>query len=175
VHPLGAFRVGLYRDGFRQVVHPAGFQLQPVARSPILWSFSDAHSGLQGRLLNVLGLLDGGVMSIAAAGLVYMLERGGETLGLYLPTVARTVQLPVQGLKEVNPAKTRKPLYPEQWPKAAVSRVIRYRLRSIAILDEAYLLRQFDEPLADDAPGTGTSTGGAPGTGAAPRTAAPGA
>lgn len=113
--------------------------LSPTPRSPVVWRYRDPD-GREGRLLNVVGWLDGGLVSVSTRGTLYLRKGGGMDLALYLPEAPKRVELGPKPPKVLSPEGRKKPLVPPQWPKEAVRQVIRYRLRTILLLNEDLLV-----------------------------------
>jgi hypothetical protein len=124
---------------------PERLELSPDARAPVVWRFRDAD--LSGRLLSVVGWLDGGLVSVSTAGTLYVAASGGEARALYLPGAGQTVTLGKSPPRTLVTDGRKKPLYPPEWPAGAVSCVIRRRLRTIVVLAKDAMLAE----LADQA------------------------
>jgi hypothetical protein len=139
IHRLEDHYIGLFREPFERISPLSGLQLRPGNDDHTIWTFTDAESGLEGRMLNVAGFLMDSQVQLSADGLAYLLRDRGRMLALHLPAHPRRLKLTEANYKVVQ-AKEGKPLYPESWPKGLVVRVIRTWLYRVAILDEKYLL-----------------------------------
>jgi len=117
---------------------PDRLELSPDARAPIVWHFRDGD--LSGRLLNVLGWLNGGLVTMSTQGTLYVHQNGGEVSALYLPGIRHPVDLGPKPPRTLSPDKRKRPLYPQTWPPTAVHQVIRRRLRTIVVLSQDALL-----------------------------------
>ena len=144
-------RLSLHRAGGRWIAiaphglverRPEKLELTPNPRSPIVWRFRDGD--LRGRLLNVVGWLEGGLVSVSSAGTMYVRTAGNEAQALYFPGHAVHVELGPKPPRVQTAAGRRQPLFPATWPAHAVRQVIRRRLRTIVVLAEDALLAEFD-------------------------------
>jgi hypothetical protein len=130
-------------EGFDWIGAVTGCLLTPLPESPLLWRFRNPETGDEGRLLNVPGLLDGALVSVASRGRLYVARRPGAALALFMPGKPRHAALVDDRRKDLNPETARQPLYPAHWPKAAILRVLRVRFRTVVVLDPGYLLARF--------------------------------
>ncbi len=142
MHRAGDTWIGLEPDRFEEERQPARLDLMPGPRSPIVWRFREQEGGAPGRLLNVVGWLEGGLVSVSTRGTLYLRKDKGGTLALYLPDAPKRVELGTKPPKILSPEGRKKPLYPDTWPKHAVRQAIRYRFRTIVVLDADALLAE---------------------------------
>ncbi len=129
-------------ESFRRIFRPAGCRLDPIEGFPVVWQYSEVEPGRGGAVLNVAGFLNGGTMSISSRGWLYEAERDGCSVALFLPGSPKRLHLGETRHRVLAPSPGGKPLVPESWPKEAVKQVIRVRLRTIVVLDAAFLLAQ---------------------------------
>jgi hypothetical protein len=139
LHRTGNLWIGLERDRFDAELRLAKLDLVPEKRSPIVWRFREGE-GETGRLLNVLGWLEGGMVSVSTRGTLYFKKTESGPLALFLPDTPKRLELGNKPPKTLSPDGRKKPLYPLSWPRQAVQRVIRHRLRTIVVLDADALL-----------------------------------
>jgi len=147
LHRAGSVWIGLNPDRFDRRRPSRGLELSPTPRSPIVWRYRDPDDGSQGRLLNVVGWLNGGMVSVSTRGTLYLHQGGGTDLALYLPEAPKDIELGPKPPKVLSPQGRKKPRVPPQWPKEAVPQVIRHRFRTILLLNEDLLLDELrDSP-----------------------------
>lgn len=139
IHRLGDHYIGLFREPFDRIVPLDGFHLRPGNEDLTIWTFTDAESGAEGRMLNVAGHLQDPQVRLSADGLAYLVRDHGRLLALHLPPRPKRLKLTEANYKVVQP-KEGQPLFPESWPKGLVVRVIRSWLYRVVIVDEKYLL-----------------------------------
>jgi hypothetical protein len=132
--------LGIFREAFDRVMELEGFELTPVAQAPEVWEFSNPGAALRGRLLNIAAYLHPGPVALTTRGRAYLITRQNFTLALLLPGSPWRLHLNRTRYKPV--ALDGRLPYPEDWPRELVSQVIRTRFRTVAILDEAFLLQQ---------------------------------
>ncbi len=137
---MGGVWVGLNPDRFDGERRSTRLDLSPTPRSPLVWRYRDPKGGDQGRLLNVVGWLDGGLVSVSTRGTLYLRKGGGTTLALYLPEAPRRVDLGTKAPRILSPAGRKKPLIPPAWPKEVVRQAIWHRFRTILVLNEDMLV-----------------------------------
>lgn len=140
MHRAGKVWIGLERDRFEEERQPVRLELIPGPRSPVVWRFREQERGEPGRLLNVVGWLEGGLVAVSTRGTLYVRKDKGGTLALYLPDAPKRVELGTKPPKILSPEGRKKPLYPQTWPKHAVRQTIRHRFRTIVVLDADALL-----------------------------------
>jgi hypothetical protein len=148
-----------------------GLDLAPHPRSPIVWRFRygdaaersreaqtaaaglsheaqpfgrEAQTASGGCLLNVVGWLEGGLVSVSTNGTLYVRESGSEAKALYLPGPAVHVDLRPKPPRILQAEGRKEPLFPDTWPKDAVRQVIRRRLRTVIVLAKETLLAELD-------------------------------
>ncbi len=139
VHRIGVTHLGIFREPFDRVAYLSGFQLKPADADLTVWTFKDAATGMQGRLLDVAGYLQQDHMVLSSGGMTYMVRDHGRMLGLLLPADPRKIKL-TQVNFTVLPQKNEAAAYPPHWPRGLVLRVIRNWLHNVVIIDEKYLL-----------------------------------
>jgi hypothetical protein len=150
-------------EPFRRIFRPTGCRLDPIEGFPVVWQFTEGKGGRSGVVLNVLGFLNGGAMSISSRGWLYETERDGRQVALFLPGSPKRMRLSETRYKVLAPEPAGAPLFPAAWPKEAVLRVIRARFRTIVVLNAEFLLAQVPRltasavtpapaPLADPPP-----------------------
>ncbi len=150
LHRAGALWIGLERERFDAELQPSRLELIPEKRSPVVWQYR-SDEGETGRLLNVLGWLEGGMVSVSTRGTLYRKRGERGPLALFLPEAPKPLDLGAKPPKTLSPDGRKKPLYPAAWPKQAVQRVIRHRFRTIVVLDADTLLNELRrEHLAKD-------------------------
>jgi hypothetical protein len=142
LHRMGKVWIALERDRFEEERHVARLDLRPDPRSPIVWRFHDRESGDSGRLLNVAGWLEGGLVSVSTRGTLYVRRTPRGTLALFLPDAPKRVILGDKAPRSVPTEGRRNPLFPEAWPNGAVRLVIRHHLRTLVVLDVEALLHE---------------------------------
>jgi hypothetical protein len=141
LHRVGKVWIALERHRFAEERQVARLDLRPEPRAPLVWRFHDPEAGTSGRLLNVAGWLDGGLVSVSTRGTLYLRRVGRESLALFLPDAPKRIALGDKPPRTLATAGRRKPLFPDAWPKEAVRQVIRHRFRTIAVLDAEALLK----------------------------------
>jgi len=117
-------------------------ELSPTSRSPVVWSYRDPKDGGQGRLLNVAGWLNGGMVSVSARGTLYLRKGGQAALALYLPESPKRIALGKKPPQVLSPEGRKEPLFPPRWPKNVVRQAIGHRFRTIVLLDEDLLFEE---------------------------------
>ena len=132
VYRVQGVYLGILREAFDRVVELKGFRLTPVAGAPEVWEFRDPAASLRGRILNVAAYLQPDPVAL--------ITRQDFTLALLFPGAPWRVNLNRTRHKPV--ALDGRLPYPDGWPPGLVTRVIRLRFRTVAILDESFLLRQ---------------------------------
>lgn len=93
-------------------------------------------------MLNVVGWLEGGMVSVSTRGTLYLCKGESGRLAVYLPDPPKRIQLGPKAPVTLSQDGRKKPLYPRTWPRQAVHLVIRHRLRTIVILDTDALLKE---------------------------------
>jgi hypothetical protein len=129
-------------EPFRRILRPTGCRLDPIDGFPVVWRFTEGQGGQSGVVLNVLGFLNGGAMSISSRGWLYETERDGHPVALFLPGGPKRMRLSETRYKVLTAEAGGAPLFPAAWPKEAVLRVIRVRFRTIIVLNAEFLLAQ---------------------------------
>ncbi|HKI98494.1 MAG TPA: hypothetical protein VKB51_08495 [bacterium] len=132
--------LGIYREAFDRVMELQGFELTPVPEAPEVWEFRNPDEALHGRLLNVAGYLHPDPVALTTKGRAYMITRQNFTLALLFPGSPWRLHLNRTRYKLIS--QERSMLYPVEWPREMVTRVIRTRFRNLVILNEAFLLQQ---------------------------------
>lgn len=140
VFPVHNTNLGVLRDTFDKVVELSGFHLKPVENSHCIWDFQHAESQEKGRLLHVEGFLGAGLVSMSVRGTAYMVTRQDFTLALLFSTQPKGMWLTEAKYKVLS--KEQPKLFPPEWPKEIISRIIRARFRTVIILDESVLLKE---------------------------------
>lgn len=140
VYRVHGHNLGVFREAFDRVMELEGFELMPVAGAPEVWEFRNLASGQRGRLLNVAAFLHPDPVALTTRGRTYMITRQDFTLALLFPGASWRLRLNQTRHKTL--ALDGRPLFPDQWPRELVSRVIRARFRTIVILNESFLLQQ---------------------------------
>ena len=139
IHTIQNTRVGIFREPFEKVRELNGLMLRPVDETDVCWDFTHAESGDRGRMLDVTGMLHGAHVTLSSGGLAYMITRQGYTLALLMPPAPRRIRLNKVRFRKVDRDKAK---IPEGWPPDIIARVINYRFRNIALIDETFLLSQ---------------------------------
>jgi hypothetical protein len=152
LHRAGGRWIAIARDGFAER-RADGIELSPHPRSPIVWRFRDGAAG--GLLLNVPGWLEGGMVSVATSGTLYVRTSGSGAQALYFPGRAVHVELGPKPPRTLPTEGRKVPLYPEAWPKNVVRQVIRHRLRTVIVLAEEALLAELGGTAAAPAASRG--------------------
>jgi hypothetical protein len=142
VFALPEGNIGLPRARFPRVLPLTGGRLDPIEGFPVVWRFTHPEGGRPAVVINVLGLLNGGPISISTRGSLYEARDKGRLVGLFMPGAAKGYDLGAMRHKVLAPEKYKKPLYPTAWPKEAVAQVVRARFRTWIVLDPAWLLAQ---------------------------------
>jgi len=142
VYRLAFGQFGVYRETFDKVTELDGFELTPVKDASEVWEFRNPLTGQRGRLLNVDGYLSENPVALNTQGRAYMITRQDFTLALLFPGRPQRLRLNQTRYKVLDPEKTRRPLFPDDWPREAIGKVIRIRLRKILILEEGFLLKR---------------------------------
>ena len=135
-------RIALPRARLPKASLLSGGRLDPVDGFPVIWRFTPQDGGRPMQVLNVLGLLNGGAISISIHGTLYETRDRGRLTGLYLPGVPKTVTFGEKPPKVLSPEKYKKPLFPSSWPTEAVAQVVRHRFRPLVILEPSFFLAQ---------------------------------
>jgi hypothetical protein len=148
----GDGQLALPVEAFRRILRPTGCRLDPMEGFPVVWRYTDSQDGRTGVVLNVPGLLNGGAMSISSRGWLYEAERDGGYAALFLPGSPKRMRLNETRHKVLTPETSRGPLFPPEWPKEAVLRVVRVRFSTIVVLNADYLLSQVPQLPAGPAP-----------------------
>ena len=141
IYRVGANRVGIFRESFERVMELDGFELTPSGEVHEIWNFTNALSGLRGRLINVDGFLGDSPLTLTTRGRAYLVTRQDFTLGLLMPGAPRRLKLSEIRYR-VLPDKEQRAALPLLWPVDAVDRVIRHHFRNIIILEDRYFLEQ---------------------------------
>lgn len=140
VYPVAGYHLGIFREPFERVQALHGLELRPVVEQPECWDFHNPVSGERGRLLSMSAYLSSDPIALNTQGRSYMVTRQDFTLALLFPGAPKRIKL--NETRHTIIVGSRRPTYPEEWPKGVVQQVIRLRFRTIVILDEVFLLRQ---------------------------------
>ena len=116
-----------------------------------MWKFRDGD--LNGRVLNVVGWLEGGMVSMSTNGTLYLAGSGESTKALYMPGHGQHVDLGSKPPRTLPANGRKKPLFPDAWPRSAIRQVIRRRLKTIVVLSQEALFSELNGTSAHmDAP-----------------------
>ena len=140
VYRVNSYQLGVYRESFDKVMQLEGMELTPYEDVSAVWNFRNPTTGQRGRLLNIGGYLSDEPISLNTKGRAYMITRQDFTLALLFPGVPRRYKLNTTRYKLVP--KEKQSVFPENWPEELIVRVIRFRFRNVAILNEGFLLRE---------------------------------